>query len=93
MASRKWPRTRPSFGIPPRGDVSNHELKLITFSHALSTPEDLQGQDALLIDISDDMGEVLRLLDVANMRGLSLPPLIAICPATKASEPWTTHGR
>jgi HAMP domain-containing protein len=69
-----------------RGDVSNHELKLLTLAQALSTPEDLQGPDTLLIDISDDMGEVLRVLDVANAQGISLPPLIAICPPGVVSD-------
>ena len=68
-----------------RGDVSNHELKLLTFAQALSAPADLQGQNTLLIDISDDISEVLRLLEVTKTQGLSLPPLIAICPPGKVS--------
>ena len=69
-----------------RGDVSNHELKLLTFAQALSAPTDLRGQDALLIDTSDDMGEVVKLLEVSRMQGLSLPPLIAICPPGVVSD-------
>jgi hypothetical protein len=69
-----------------RGDVSNHELKLLTFAQALSAPVDLQGPDALIIDISDDMGEVLRVLDLAKAQGISLPPLIAICPPGVVSD-------
>lgn len=47
---------------------------------------DLQGQDALVVDISDDMGDVLRLLDVAKTQALLLPPLIAICLLGLVSE-------
>jgi HAMP domain-containing protein len=74
-----------------RGDVSNHELKLVTFMQALSNPSDLQGQHAVLMDISDDMGEVLRLLDVVRTRNLSLPPLIAICPPGVMSDVLTNR--
>ena len=74
-----------------RGDMSNHDLKLITFAHALSSPGGLQGQDALLIDISDDLGDVLRLLDVAKVQDRALPPLIAICPPGVVSDSLTNH--
>ncbi len=74
-----------------RGDVSNHELKLLTFAQALSAPTELHDQDALLIDTSDDMGDVLRLLEVARTRGRSLPPLIAICPPGAVSDALATR--
>jgi hypothetical protein len=69
-----------------RADVSNHELRFVTFDQALASPADLQGPDALLIDISDDIGEVLSLLDAAKTFGISLSPLIAICPPGIVSE-------
>ena len=69
-----------------RGDVSNHEFRLLTFAQALSAPKDLEAPDALVIDISDDMGEVLRVLDLAKAQSLSLPPLIAICPPGVVSD-------
>ena len=69
-----------------RGDMSNHELKLLTFSQAHSAPTDLQGQNAVVIDISDDMAEVVTLLDAAKTRGVSLSHLIAICPPGIVSD-------
>lgn len=63
-----------------RGDMSNHELKLLSFSQAIAFPAALQGQDALLIDISDDMAEVMRLFESMAVALNGLPHLIAICP-------------
>lgn len=69
-----------------RADVSNHELKFRTFDQALASPVDLERPDALLIDISDDIGEVLSLLDAAKTLGISLSPLIAICPTGTVTD-------
>jgi HAMP domain-containing protein len=69
-----------------RGDMSNHELRLVSFSEAFSKLAELQGQDALLIDISDDMAEVLRLIETAKDQTVSLSHLIAIGPPGIVSE-------
>jgi CheY-like chemotaxis protein len=74
-----------------RADLSNHELKFLTFSQALLSPTDVHGPDALLIDISDDIADVLALLDSAKDLGISLPPLVAICPPGIVSDSFATR--
>jgi len=81
-----------------RGDVSNHEIRLLTFSQALSALELLQLQNSedlrkvLLVDISDDMGDVLNLLDrVRTDAAAPLPCLIAMCPPGDVDDVLTNR--
>jgi CheY-like chemotaxis protein len=74
-----------------RADFSNHELKFFRFDQALASPDVLQGSDAIVIDISDDIGDVLALLDAAKTLGISVSPLIAICPPGTVSDSLATR--
>ena len=69
-----------------RADLSNHELKFVTFEQALTSPAEMHGSDTLLIDISDDIADVLALLDAMKELGTSLSPLVAICPPGIVSD-------
>jgi HAMP domain-containing protein len=74
-----------------RGDMSNHELKLLSFNQAITAPNSLLRQDALLVDISDDMAEVMKLLGELKEQGQPLAPLIAICPPGVVTEALTSR--
>lgn len=69
-----------------RGEISNVELKVIPFAEALADPAVLDQEAALLIDMSDDVAESVRLLDQLRWDGSRRPALIAICPPGRMSD-------
>lgn len=69
-----------------RGEMSNVNLKLIPFAQALADTAALGEEAALLIDMSDDVAESVRLLDQLSSDGSRRPALIAICPPGRMSD-------
>lgn len=69
-----------------RADLSSFEVKLMPFSRALANPSALRAEAALLIDMSDDVADAVRLLDQLKAGGDGLPHLIAICPPGRMSD-------
>lgn len=72
--------------LTTRGDMTNLEVKLVSFSRALANYSMLRAEAALLIDMSDDIAEVVRLLDQLRVKGETLPCLVAICPPGRVSD-------
>lgn len=69
-----------------RGDMSDVEVKLVSFARALANTLTLSAESALLIDMSDDIADAVTLLDELKARGKDLPCLIAICPPGRLSD-------
>jgi HAMP domain-containing protein len=69
-----------------RGEMSNVDLKLIPFVQALADTVALGHEAALLIDVSDDVAESVRLLDQLSSDERPRPALIAICPPGRMSD-------
>lgn len=69
-----------------RGDMSNVELKLVPFANALADTRALGEEDALLIDVSDDVAESVKLLTQLRSDTIRRPALIAICPSGRMSD-------
>jgi HAMP domain-containing protein len=72
--------------LTTRGVLSNHEITRMSFSDALNRAADLLSQDALLIDISDDVAAAFTLLTRLQAGSKQLPQLIAICPPGRISD-------
>jgi HAMP domain-containing protein len=72
--------------LATRGDITNLEIKLMSFSRAMMDPSLLRAEGVLLMDMSDDIAEVIRLLDQIKDDGAALPPLVAICPPGRISD-------
>lgn len=69
-----------------RGEMSSVDLKLIPFSQALADTVPLGHEPALLIDMSDNLAESVRLLDQLPSDRSRRPALIAICPPGRMSD-------
>lgn len=69
-----------------RGEISNVELKVIPFAQALADTVVLGKEAALLIDMSDDVADSVRLLDHLSADASRRPALIAICPPGRMSD-------
>lgn len=66
--------------LTTRSDITNLEIKLVSFDHAPAEMPLMSAESALLIDMSDDMAEVIYLIDQLRTTGQPVPCLIAICP-------------
>lgn len=69
-----------------RGEISSVELKVLPFSQALADTAVLGQEAALLIDMSDDVADSVRLLDQLSSDASRRPALIAICPPGRMSD-------
>jgi len=69
-----------------RGDMTNLEIKLMSFPRAFANPSTLSAEAVLLIDMSDDIAEVVRLLDQLTDARRPVPPLVAICPPGRMGD-------
>jgi HAMP domain-containing protein len=69
-----------------RVDMSDVEVKLISFARAFANTSMLRAESALLIDMSDDIADAVSLLDELRARGEYRPCLIAICPPGHLSD-------
>lgn len=72
--------------LTTRGDITNLEIKLVSFDHALKNAPLLRAESVLLIDMSDDIAEVIYLIDHLRSGGSPVPRLIAICPSGRISD-------
>lgn len=69
-----------------RGDISNNDVKLVTFARAHSNLPALGREDAVLLDMSGDIADGLRTLDLMRAKDAVPASLIAICPQGTISE-------
>lgn len=69
-----------------RGDISNNDVKLASFARAHSNLPALGREDAVLLDMSGDIADGLRTLDLMRAKDAVPASLIAICPQGKISE-------
>lgn len=72
--------------LTTRGVLSNHEVRQMSFTNALMHAAELLSQDALLVDISDDVAAAFTLLTRLKAGEKNLPQLIAICPPGRISD-------
>lgn len=73
-----------------RSYLSHHEVKLLPYQTAIQRIDELRNEDALLLDCSQDIGDVFRLIDDLRQGG-SMPPLVALCAANDLSEALETR--
>ncbi|MDY6948541.1 MAG: hypothetical protein SXG53_22800, partial [Pseudomonadota bacterium] len=69
-----------------RGDISNNDVKLVSFARAHSNLPALVSEDAVLLDMSGDIADGLRTLDLMKAKNAAPARLIAICPPGEISE-------
>ncbi|MGI9288645.1 MAG: HAMP domain-containing protein [Pseudomonadales bacterium] len=74
--------------LTTRGELSDHDISLLSFTHAIANAKSLMGQDALLIDISDDITFAVSLIEQfqGDNGTARSPELIAVCPPGQLSE-------
>jgi hypothetical protein len=70
--------------LATRADLSDYEVTLISFAHAVDDLSNLRSKSVLLIDVSD-IAAALRLLQHLRAEG-PLPRLIAVCPPGQVSD-------
>ncbi len=69
-----------------RGGISNDDVKLVSFANAFENLPALGREDAVLLDISGDIADSLRILDLLKAKGVAPTALIAICPQGQINE-------
>jgi CheY-like chemotaxis protein len=72
--------------LAARGGISNDDVKLVSFAKAYGNPSALGREDAVLLDVSGDVADVLRMLDLLRAKNEVRATLIAICPQGQINE-------
>lgn len=63
-----------------RSGISNDDVKLVTFTKAFANVSSLGRDDAVLLDVSGDVADALRMIDLLEAKKIAPAALIAICP-------------
>lgn len=72
--------------LTTRGDITNLEVKLVSFDRARADSKMVSAESVLLIDLSDDIADVIYLIDQLRTSGKPVPCLVAICPPGRISD-------
>lgn len=72
--------------LTTRSDITNLEIKLVSFDRALASLSTMYTESVLLIDMSDDIAEVIHLVDKLRANEKYVPYLVAICPPGRISD-------
>lgn len=75
--------------LTQRADISNHNVKVVGYSDAIDALPEVVKEDAVFLDISEDIADALEVLSAMQVDKAVPPSLIAICPQGRINESLT----